>query len=132
MAVWHGESGKKKTGGLIKLSRKKRKHELGSIPLEPKMEKEKKHVVKTKGGGRKIKFTAIEFVNVLNPADKTVKKVKILDVLENTANPHFVRRKLITKGAVVKTEIGNAKITSRPNQDGVVNAIALTTEEKKR
>ena len=32
MAVWHGEKGRKLTGGLIKLSRKKRKRELGSLP----------------------------------------------------------------------------------------------------
>jgi len=40
----------------------------------------------------------------------------------------FVRRKIITKGAIIKTELGLAKVTSRPSQDGVVNAVLI--EEK--
>jgi small subunit ribosomal protein S8e len=45
--------------------------------------------------------------------------------VENPANPHYVRRNIITKGAVIKTELGNAKVTSRPGQDGVVNAALI-------
>jgi len=40
-----------------------------------------------------------------------------------------VRRNILTKGAVVKTEIGLAKVTSKPGQDGIVNAV-LMKEEK--
>ncbi|MCK4550975.1 MAG: 30S ribosomal protein S8e, partial [Candidatus Aenigmarchaeota archaeon] len=47
------------------------------------------------------------------------------DVLENKANPHFIRQKLLTKGAVVKTDAGKVKITSRPAQDGVVNGVVV-------
>jgi small subunit ribosomal protein S8e len=35
----------------------------------------------------------------------------------------------MTRGAVVQTEIGLAKITSRPGQDGVVNAVLVTSEK---
>ena len=41
----------------------------------------------------------------------------------------YVRRNIITKGAIVKTEAGLVKITSRPGQDGTLNGILV--EEKK-
>jgi small subunit ribosomal protein S8e len=132
MVIWHGEKGRKKTGGKIHIARKKRKYELGSLPMLTKIGKEKRKIADTKGGGYKVKASSVEFVNVLDPATNEIKRVKILHILENKANPHFVRRGIITKGTVVKTEIGNVRITSRPSQHGVVNAIALTTDEKKR
>jgi small subunit ribosomal protein S8e len=129
MSVWHGEKGRKKTGGKIILARKKKKRELGNLPVFTRIGKEKRKKYRTKGGGEKLKAFSVEFANVLDPKTNSTKKVKILDVLENLANPHFVRRKIITKGAIIKTELGNAKVTSRPSQHGVVNAVLI--EEKK-
>ena|SRR3972149_10311712 len=125
MAFWHGEKGKKPTGGKIVLHRKKRKYELGNLPVFTTLGKELRRKLRTKGGGEKTKMFSAEFANVLDPKTKAVKKVKILDVLENPANPHYVRRKIITKGTIVKTEAGKARITSRPSQHGVVNAILI-------
>jgi small subunit ribosomal protein S8e len=62
---------------------------------------------------------------VTDPKNGETKKVKIQTVEKNTANPNFVRRNLLTKGAVIKTEIGHARIMSRPGQDGVINAVLL-------
>jgi small subunit ribosomal protein S8e len=129
MAVWHGEKGKKKTGGEIILARKKKKRELGNLPVFTRLGKEKRKKYRTMGGGEKIKALSVEFANVWDPKTNSTRRVKILDILENPANPHFVRRKIITKGAIIKTELGNARITSRPSQQGIVNAILI--EEKK-
>lgn len=120
---------KKKTGGLIQPHRKKRKYEFGSLPTLPKMGKEYRVIVRTKGGSKKIRMRAIEFANVLDASKTFVKKVKILDVIKNPANPQLVRSKTITKGTIIKTELGNARVTSRPTQHGVVNAVIV--EEKK-
>ena len=79
--------------------------------------------------GRKTRLRQIEFANVLDASKTFVKKVKILDVLENKANPQWVRSKVITKGTIIKTELGNARVTSRPTQHGIVNGIIV--EEKK-
>ncbi len=128
MAIWHGESGKKPTGGKIHLARKKRKYELGRVPSLTTLGKHLLKKVRIKGGRIENKLASTEFANVYSPAEKSMKKVKILDVLENPANPHFSRRKIITKGAVIQTEIGKARVTSRPSQHGVVNAVRL--EEK--
>ena len=51
--------------------------------------------------------------------------VDVLGVIENSANPNYVRRNIITKGAIVETPEGNAKVTSRPGQDGVLNGILI-------
>jgi small subunit ribosomal protein S8e len=128
VAVWHGERGKKKTGGKIKVARKKKKRELGSLPLHTKLGPEKRKMVRTKGGNFKIKLSKAEFANVVDPSTKTAKKVKILDVVDNKASPQFVRSKIITKGAVIKTELGLARVTSVPSQHGIVNAV-LTKEK---
>jgi small subunit ribosomal protein S8e len=45
--------------------------------------------------------------------------------VENPANKNYIRRNILTRGAVVMTELGKAKITSRPGQDGEVNAILV-------
>ena len=125
MVLWHGESGKRKTGGKITLSRKKRKYELGRETIYPRIGEEKRLHVSTKGGNEKIKIKSLSFVNVLDMKNKTAKKVKILDVITNPANPDLARRKVITRGAIVNTEMGKARITSRPSQHGVANAVLI-------
>jgi small subunit ribosomal protein S8e len=125
MAIWHGEKGRKVTGGKIILARKKKKRELGRFPIYPKIGKEIRKVVRTKGGGKKIKTFSIEFANVLDKKTNQMKKVKILDVLETRGNPQLARSGIVIKGAIIKTEIGKAKVTSKPSQNGVVNAVLI-------
>ena len=126
MTKWNIDFGKKLTGGRIKLNRKKRRFQKGSVPTFTEIGKERKLVKRCRGGLKKIKLASTEFVNIADTKNKKYKKkVKILDVIENPASPHFVRRGIITKGAIVKTEIGKVKITSRPSQDGVVNGIVV-------
>lgn len=67
----------------------------------------------------------IDEINVVDPATKTMKKVKIQTVKSNPSNPNYVQRNIMTKGATVMTELGEAVITSRCGQDGVVNAMLL-------
>ena len=129
MRIWHGEAGKKKTGGKIRLGRKKRKYELGRTPILAKIGKEKRKVVRCKGGIKKVKIISGEFVNV-SIKGKTG-KLKILGIVENPANPHFVRMGVITKGAIVKTEKGLVKITSRPGQNGTINGILIDNLKEK-
>ncbi len=61
----------------------------------------------------------------LNMGGNRFKQSKIITVKENPANRHFVRMNVITKGAVVETEDGLAKVTSRPSRDGTVNAVLI-------
>jgi small subunit ribosomal protein S8e len=65
------------------------------------------------------------YANVATRSTGTIQKVVIETVEENGANPNYVRRNILTKGAVIRTEAGRARIISRPGQDGVINAILI-------
>ena len=130
MTKWNIDKGKKVTGGVIHQYRKKRRFQKGSIPLLTELGKEKKFVKRCRGGVKKLKLVKAEFVNVTDSKNKT-KKTKILDVLENPASPNYVRRGILTKGTVVKTEIGKVRITSRPSQIGVVSGVIVNESKGK-
>ena len=128
MAIWQGRSLKKPSGGRIVLARKKRKRELGREPANTRVaeEREKRKIIRTYGGNRKVRLVEALYANVFEGGKG--KKVKILNVVENPANRQYARRNIITKGAIIETEIGKAVVTSRPGQDGVVNAVLLKEE----
>jgi small subunit ribosomal protein S8e len=65
------------------------------------------------------------FANVSDGSGKA-KKSKIIRVKSSPANRDYQRRGVITKGAVLETEAGEAVVTSRPTADGVVNAVLAT------
>ncbi len=125
MGIWQTKSKRKSTGGLLHTSALKRKHAVGSNQIKTTIADTNVKVVRIKGGNTKAKVVSSPTINLIDKKTGKAKKVKILDVLENKANPHFVRQKLLTKGAVVKTEAGKVKITSRPAQDGVVNGVVV-------
>ncbi len=123
MAVWHTRSETKKTGGRTRPYRKSRKHDLGSQFSETEVGESRVRTVETRGGNQKSVVRRSETVNLA--VDGEVKKVEIESVEDNPANPNFVRRSLLTKGTVIDTPKGEARITSRPGQDGVINAELL-------
>lgn len=120
MAVWQDNSKVKKTGGKTRSYRKSRKHDLGSEFKETELGEDKIVKQRTRGGNQKNVVKKGNEVNL--SVDGEVKRVEIDAVLENEANDNFVRRSLITKGTIVETSEGKARITSRPGQDGVLNA----------
>jgi small subunit ribosomal protein S8e len=125
MAIWHLKSKRKPTGGKINRSRKKKKSERGSEFLETKIKKRGVKVKRSKGGNIKFKIMSEERVNVADPKTGKIQQAKIISVKENSANPHYVRRNVITKGAVIETDLGLARVTSRPGQNGVINAVLI-------
>ncbi|MGQ4833375.1 MAG: 30S ribosomal protein S8e [Candidatus Asgardarchaeia archaeon] len=125
MAIWHIRSSRKPSGGKLRRHRKKRKYELGRFPAETVLGERKVKVIRTMGGNRKIRLFKDMFVNVSDPESKTTKKVKILKVEENPSNKDYSRRGVITKGTIIVTELGKAVVTSRPGQDGIINARLL-------
>ena len=56
-------------------------------------------------------------------AIRTTEHLEILDVVRNPANADYNRRGVITKGTIVRTEKGLAKIVSRPGQEGSLSAV---------
>jgi small subunit ribosomal protein S8e len=104
--------------------RKKRKNELGSDHRHPKKaDEEERKNVPIRGGKEKTVASKVKFANVA--VKGKTKKVEITAVEDNPANKDYKRENIVSLGGVVKTELGEAKVTSRPNQDGVVNAVLL-------
>ena len=126
MAVSQARSKRKQTGARYKDYRKKKQYELGREPSFTKLGKNKVQVIRTMGANRKLTMLGVDIANVFNPKTKSFKKVKIKTITDNPANRQFIRRNIMTKGSVIDTELGKAKITSRPGQDGVVNAVVIS------
>ena len=80
--------------------------------------------IRTRGGNEKHRLAGDNVINLVD-AEGKAQTAEIFGVIENAANPNYVRRNIITKGAVVDTAAGKAKVTSRPGQDGVINGVLL-------
>lgn len=126
MVVIQHRSYKKPTGSRYISARKKKKFEMGRLPTMTKLGERKIKKVKTKGGGAKVKSLSTDTINLFDPETKKYEQAKIKNVVENPANRHFVRRNILTKGTIVETEKGKAKITNRPGQEGTINAVLVS------
>ena len=127
---WQGRSRRKYTGKMYRRFRKKRKYELGREPAETHIGEDRRKNVRVRGGNFKVRLLRASTANVYIPEEGVVKKAKIESVVENPANIHFARRNIITRGAIIQTEIGLVRVTSRPGQDGVVNGILIEKMEQ--
>jgi len=122
---WQGSSRRKATGGKIIASRGKRKFEMGRESADTRISEVKRKNVHTMGGNRKVRLLQSNIAKITNPKDGKTVTATIETVVDNTANKHYVRRNILTKGAVIRTPLGNARVTSRPGQEGVINAVLI-------
>jgi small subunit ribosomal protein S8e len=125
MAISQKRSKRKSTGARYRSVYKEKLSELGSNPMLTKLEPTKRKKLRVLGNNLKVKTVKTDMANVLNPKTKKNKVVKIKNVVDNPANKNYIRRNILTKGAVIETELGKAKITSRPGQEGTVNAVLM-------
>jgi small subunit ribosomal protein S8e len=123
--LWQGKSIRKASGGRYHPARTKRRHEIGSAPADSLIGATRRKISRVRGGNFKVRALRCEIASVCNQQTGETVRATIENVEENTANPNFVRRNLLTKGAIIKTSVGRAKIVSRPGQHGVINAILL-------
>jgi len=117
--------GRKITGGKYKKFSKKKKYSLPGIPRKAKLGKTKTKTLRGMGGNIKTILLSSDFANVLDKKTKKTKKVKIKNVLETPANKFLARQNILIKSAIIETELGKAKITNRPGQEGHINAVLL-------
>lgn len=121
-----GRSPRKRTGGRRRPIRKKRKHQLGRSPTETRVGDVKLKTVNARGGNTKVRAISADVASVAT--DDGVVSSTIETVVENDANPNYVRRNIITLGAIIETDAGRARVTSRPGQTGQVNAVLVDKE----
>jgi small subunit ribosomal protein S8e len=118
-------AGRKASGGRRVASRARRKFELDRYPNEAIAGTTITTTRRTRGNNRKTALKSAETVNALDPSSKKTTKLAIIRVTKNPANKDYERRGVISKGALVETEAGTARVISRPGQDGTVNAILI-------
>lgn len=115
--------GRKISGGKYIKSRKKKKKERAGQERIVKLGEEKRKTARVTGGNVKVSLLKGQIINVKDK-NKTIKLV-IKNVLETPSNRFFARQNRITKGTIVETEKGKAKVTNRPSQEGLINGILV-------
>ncbi|MFB6073342.1 MAG: 30S ribosomal protein S8e [Halobacterium sp.] len=123
---YQGRSKRSKTGARLRPRSKKKRSELGRLPTETTVGEPRFRTVDARGNVDKVRALSTNVANVATD-DGTV-RAEIEDVTENKANPNYARRNIITKGAVIETDAGTARVTSRPGQNGQVNAVLVDDE----
>ncbi len=131
MPQWHGNLHKrKKSGGKKHIFRGKRAFEMGSDAAETIVGEARISPIRGRGGTIKLRALAVNTANVTDPATGKSQKTEIRAVVKNPANVDYQRRGVITKGAILDTPLGQAVVTSRPGQHGIVNAVLVQGTEK--
>jgi small subunit ribosomal protein S8e len=116
---------RKATGGRTRASQTRRAYQRDGYALEPIIGEASRRTTRRRGGNVTVGLVFADLANVSDSTGKTTKS-KILRVKESAANRDYQRRGVITKGAVIETEAGEAVVTSRPSDDGVVNATLVS------
>jgi len=130
LSVWHGDLHKKKlSGGRKKAYRTKRRYEKGSFPTETTLGEPKQKIIRRRGNNTKTRLPSTNQANISDPATGKTQRTEIQRVIRNPANVDYDRRGVITKGTIIETPLGSARVTSRPGQHGLVNAILVPKEE---
>jgi small subunit ribosomal protein S8e len=116
---------KKLTGGKRRPHRSRRAFESDGYPFEPVAGETVRSPRRTRGGTVLFGLRLAAEANVYDAATGKTAKSKIIRVTANKANREYERRGVITRGATIETELGKARVTSRPSDDGVVNAVLM-------
>ena len=125
MPLWQGDSARKATGGRKIRAQGKRRSEIAREHIDTLIGEDSTKLMRTKGANQKIKLMRTDKINVTDPKSGKTTVAELTNVAENPANIHYVRRNIITKGAVVETSAGKAKVTSRPGQAGALNGVLV-------
>jgi small subunit ribosomal protein S8e len=125
MGIWQGRSRRKRTGGRLRAVRKKRRFEIGRELQTATVGTGTVKTYRVRGGNIKLRILTATTINVYDPASKKMQPAKVVTVRENPANPNYVQRNIITRGAIVETELGLVRVRSRPGQDGVLNGVRV-------
>jgi small subunit ribosomal protein S8e len=128
MVEWKRVSRRKATGGInnaVNAKTKSLTDKGGKFSKTTVSKVDKRYKTRAVGGNQKTKISHAQTILISDGAKLT--KGKIMDVIENPANKHFVRQKIITKGAILKVDINGkeakVKVTSRPGQTGLVTGV---------
>ncbi|QKY17209.1 30S ribosomal protein S8e [Halorubrum sp. CBA1229] len=118
-----GRSTRKRTGGRLKPASNKKRHQLGREPAETTVGETRLQYIDSRGTEKKVRALSTNVAQVADGGD--VSEAEIENVVDNPSNVNYARRNIVTKGAIIDTSAGRARVTSRPGQSGHVNAVLV-------
>jgi len=117
------KKGRKATGGKYKKPRKKKLYEKKGQETAVKLGEQKRKLKKIRGGSKIFINLTNNIANIIS--DKKAKKAKINNVLETPSNRFLARQNILTKGSIIETDLGKARITNKPSQEGNIQAVLI-------
>jgi len=124
MAISQFRAKRKSSGGRYKKIGKKAKNK-GKETILVTVNKLSRKIDRVKAGELKYRLLSTNVVNIYDPKEKKHFKGNIKSVIESPSNVNYIRRNIMTKGSLIETDKGIARITSRPGQEGRLNAVLL-------
>ena len=125
MAQWHGISRRKPSGGRKVQARGKRSTEISTEKQMALIGEPKRKIYRRTGGNTLVRVLAANKVSINNPKTGKTTLGTIENVVENESDPNYVRRNVLVNGAIIETDKGRVRITSRPGKDGVINGVLV-------
>ena len=125
MAQWHGISRRKPSGGRKVQARGKRSTEISTEKQMALIGEPKRKIYRRTGGNTLVRVLAANKVSINKPKTGKTTLGTIENVVENESDPNYVRRNVLVKGAIIETDKGRVRITSRPGKDGVINGVLV-------
>ena len=116
-------TGRKITGGKYHTNKKKRLYERISQERIVLLGETKRKVSRVAGANKKIILLKANTANLL--ANGKIQKTEIKNVIETPQNRFLARQNILYKGSIIETSKGKARITNRPSQEGMVNAVLI-------
>ena len=117
------KTGRKISGGRYKKPKKKKLTGRQSQTRTVKIGDKKTKLLKTRGGSKKLTSFFNNIANIMIKGQG--KNTTIKNVIETPSNTFLARQNILVKGALIETELGKAKITNRPSQEGNIQAVII-------
>jgi len=111
------------SGGKYKRPKKKKLAGRQNQTRVVKLGEIKRKVLGCRGGTKKLVSFFNDSANVIVKGKS--KKSSIKNVLETPSNTFLARQNILVKGTIIETELGKARITNRPSQEGNVQAVLI-------
>ena len=125
MAQWHGISRRKPSGGRRVQARGKRSTEISTEKQTALIGEPKRKIYRRTGGNTLVRVLSENRVSINDPKTGKTTMGTIENVVENESDPNYVRRNVLVKGAIIETDKGRVRVTSRPGKDGVINGVLI-------
>ena len=125
MAQWHGISRRKPSGGRKVQARGERSSEISTEKQVALIGEPKTKIYRRTGGNTLVRVLSANKVSINNPKTGKTTMGTIENVVENESDPNYVRRNVLVKGAIIETDQGRVRVTSRPGKDGVINGVLI-------